>query len=243
VILRFEWNRRAAEVYLRKAIALAPGDAGVRQPMVVLLESEGRFDEACRHIDEALDLDPLSKPLQSVLAWLYYYARRYEEGLAVCVKTLEMDPHYYQTLAVQGLIYVALNRYDDAIRVLKQCAPDTYAAYACGLAGYAGEAKELLAAAERRGESAWVAPSALAAACMGVGDHGRALDYLERACDVRDPIMAVLGVLPIFEPLRADARFGKLLVRVGLPASFHPLQAAMSVTSGFLKKPSKTAVS
>jgi serine/threonine protein kinase/tetratricopeptide (TPR) repeat protein len=231
VILRFEWNRPAAEKYLREAIRLAPGDAGVRQPMVLLLQTDGRMDEACRHIDEALDLDPLSLPLQNLLAWLYYYARRYPEALAVCDRVLELDPHYYLTLAAQGLIYTALHRYDDAIRVLNQCSGGPYCAYACGLAGRTAEARELLREAERQAESAWVPPSALAAACVGVADYGRAFDYLERACEVRDPIMTGLGVLPIFDPLRSDPRFNRLLEKVGISPAFHPGRMSMSMTS------------
>jgi serine/threonine protein kinase/Tfp pilus assembly protein PilF len=234
VILRFEWNRPEAEKYLREAIRLAPGDANVRQPMALLLQSDGRMDESCRFIDEALDLDPLSKPLQSLLAWLYYYARRYEEALAVCDIMLALDPHYHQTLAVQGLVYAVLHRHEDAIRVLNQCSAGPYLAYACGLAGRTAEAREMLASAERRAQSAWVPPSALAAACIGVADYDRAFDYLERACEVRDPIMTVLGVLPIFDPLRPDPRFSRLLKLVGLPASFHPEKLSMSVSSRLL---------
>lgn len=234
VILRFEWNRPEAEKYLREAIRLAPGDASVRQPMAMLLQSDGRMDESCRFIDEALDLDPLSKPLQSLLAWLYYYARRYEEALTVCDRTLALDPHFHQTLAVQGLVYAALHRYEDAIRVLNQCSAGPYVAYAYGLAGRTAEAREMLASAERRTQSAWVPPSALAAACMGVGDYDRAFHYLGRACEVRDPIMMVLGVLPIFDPLRSDPRFSRLLEIVGLPATFHPEKLPMSMSSRFL---------
>ena len=190
--------------------------------MVLLLQSDGRFDEACHQIDEALDLDPLSKPLQNLLAFLYYYARRYEDALAVCERMLELDPHYYQTLGVQGLIYTALQRYDDAIVALSKCGSEPYVAYASGLAGRTAEARELLERSELRSQSAWVAPSALAAACMGIGEHDRAFEYLKRACEVRDPIMVVLGVLPIFDALRSDSRFDRLLVEIGLPAGVHP---------------------
>lgn len=233
VILRFEWRRREAEKYLREALRLAPGDAGVRQPLVLLLQSDGRFDEACRHIDEALHLDPLSRPLQNLLAWLYYYARRNEEALDVCDRILEFDPHHYHTLAVQGLIYTALNRYDDAIRVLNLCGGVAYSAYACGLSGRGAEARELLKATEQRAESAWVAPSGLAAACVGIGEYDKAFHYLERACEVRDPIMTVFAVLPIFDPLRGDPRFGRLLGRIGIPESFDPARLSMVMSSSF----------
>jgi tetratricopeptide (TPR) repeat protein len=234
VILRFEWKRGEAEKYLREALRLAPGDAGVRQPLVLLLQSDGRFDEACRHIDDALHLDPLSRPLQHLLAWLYYYARRYEEALEVCGRILELEPHHYQTLAVQGLIYTALHRYDDAIRALNLCGGVIYSAYACGLCGRSADARAMLEATERRAESVWVAPSGLAAACVGIGEYDKAFHYLERACEVRDPIMTVFAVLPIFDPLRGDPRFGRLLGKIGIPESFDPARISMALSSSFL---------
>ena len=230
VILPLEWNRSGAEQYFLEAIQLAPGDANIRHPYAMLLMSEGRFDEGCLQIKEALQVDPLSKPLLNSLSFLCYYARRYDEALETCGKVINLDPNYFHTLGGQGLVCAALGRYEEAIGALGQCcrmvpqSPMTtgYYAYACGMAGRTGEAEGLVGKLLLQAKSTYITPSSLAVACMGLGDFQKALEYLERACAIHDPIMMFLGVLPIFDPLRSDARFARLLEHVGLPATFHP---------------------
>jgi serine/threonine-protein kinase len=230
VILPLEWNRTGAEQYFQEAIRLASGDAGIRHPYAMLLMSQGRFDECYLQIKEALDVDPLSKPLLNSLAFLYYYARRYDEALQTCRKVFDLDPNYFHTYGGQGLTYAAMGRYEEAAGALGQCcrlAPQSpgsaaYYAYACGLAGRTAEAQELVSKLVRQAETAYIAPSSLAVAWMGLGDREKALEYLERACSIHDTIMMFLGVLPIFDPLRSDPRFSRLLEQVGLPGTFHP---------------------
>jgi serine/threonine-protein kinase len=50
---------------------------------------------------------------------------------------------------------------------------------------------------------------------MGLGENDRALDFLERACELRDPPLTVLKTHPLYDPLRAEPRFQVLLGRLG----------------------------
>ena len=60
-------------------------------------------------------------------------------------------------------------------------------------------------------------PYGIAIGYVGLGDYGSALDWLERAVEVRDPsIPLYLLSDPMLDPLRSDARFKRLLRRVGL---------------------------
>ena len=235
VVLHLDWNRPAAEEYFRDAIRIAPGDAGLRHPYSVLLQSSGRLEEAFAQIRQALDLDPLSKPLYNSLAFLFYYARSYDLAIEACQKVLELDPGYFHTLAGQGLIYAAIGRHDEAIVLLDRCRKANpgsaiYYAYACGLVGRTEEALAILDTAIQAREHSWVPPSSLAVASMGVRDYDKAFGYLEEAAEVHDPIANFLGVLPIFDPLRGTPRFGALLTKIGLPANFRPGRLAAPVS-------------
>ena len=51
---------------------------------------------------------------------------------------------------------------------------------------------------------------------VGLGEREAALDWLEKAMEMRDPGMVYLGVKPGYESLRGDTRFEELLRSVGM---------------------------
>ena len=51
---------------------------------------------------------------------------------------------------------------------------------------------------------------------VGLGEKDHALEWLERAYELRDPEMVFLNVEPLFDVLHSDKRFKDLLVHVGL---------------------------
>jgi hypothetical protein len=51
---------------------------------------------------------------------------------------------------------------------------------------------------------------------IGVGDREQAFAWLDKSVGARSPGLATLKVDPIFDPLRTDPRFRKLLQHVGL---------------------------
>ena len=50
-----------------------------------------------------------------------------------------------------------------------------------------------------------------------VGDYDRAMDWLEKSFEVRNPNQPYVGFVPIWDPLRSDPRFQGLLRRMNLP--------------------------
>jgi hypothetical protein len=57
----------------------------------------------------------------------------------------------------------------------------------------------------------------MAVVYVGLGDHDRAFEWLEKALETRAWQMPMLKADVILDDLRADARFSALLARVGLP--------------------------
>lgn len=83
--------------------------------------------------------------------------------------------------------------------------------YAYGRAGMRDAAVELLEELRRDPE---LAAFNTAVVYLGLGEHERALDLLERAFVGRDMHLLYLKAGPRFDPLRQDPRFGRLLARI-----------------------------
>ena len=62
-------------------------------------------------------------------------------------------------------------------------------------------------------------PVAIAWRYIYAGDYDRAMDWLEEAFEVRDPILTGIGTSPLYDPLRSDPRFQDLLRRMNLPTT------------------------
>ena len=61
-------------------------------------------------------------------------------------------------------------------------------------------------------------PFNLALVYLGLGDHARALDNLERASSPHSQMMAWLGRDTIFDPLRSEPRFMALMKKLHFAA-------------------------
>ncbi len=73
------------------------------------------------------------------------------------------------------------------------------------LGGETERARELLAQLEQKGQDAWVPSTVFAIVHLGLGEHDRALDWLERGCRQHELPMTSLKVHPVYDPLRAHA--------------------------------------
>ena len=89
--------------------------------------------------------------------------------------------------------------------------------YVYGKTGHHDRAREILDRLESRAKKEYVSPQNLALVHIGLGEHERALDLLERAFEERDVRLVFLKVAPIYDPLRRYPRFQRLLERMSFP--------------------------
>jgi hypothetical protein len=88
--------------------------------------------------------------------------------------------------------------------------------YVYGLAGERGKAKQILHESEALMKQRYVPSSALVFIYLGLGEHDKVFEWLDRAYNERDALMPWLKVMPEFDPVRSDPRFHDLLCRLGL---------------------------
>src|SRR6476620_927968 len=84
---------RDAEKEFRRALELAPGDAGAKNALSYSLMAQGRLAEAEQTCREAILLDPLVTTLWYNLGRLAVAAGRYQDAEEMFRKGLEIQPH------------------------------------------------------------------------------------------------------------------------------------------------------
>ncbi|HEU5169981.1 MAG TPA: protein kinase [Gemmatimonadales bacterium] len=224
VTFLYEWDWEAAGREFRRALALNPRYATAHQWYAWLLVSQGRTDEAVSEARTAAELDPASVSVRRSLGWIYYCARRYDTAAEHLRRAIAMDPTAEETHRVLGLVLTQRGRYAEAETAIAEAvhgpSEPSYALAARGrvaaLAGRAPEAREILARLYAEAEQRYVSPVAFATVHIALGDADDAFRWLERAWEERRGWLAYLRVEPIFDPIRGDPRFDRLLARMRL---------------------------
>jgi len=221
----YEWSWTESERQFRRAIDVMPGASSARTWYAMnCLIPLGRFDEAEVELRRALEIDPLSAPAGTALGIRSYFARRYEDAVRQLTGVLDLEAHFRLARQFLGLALGELGRHEDArqamgaARSVSDAGPEMVAAagYLLARAGDAAGARARLDELVALSASRYISPGLIAQVHAGLGRHDEAVASLEQALAVRAADLAWLGVRPVFDRLRGDARFQALRARTGL---------------------------
>ena len=120
VLFMYEHDLESGERELQRAIELNPNYPRAYQNYGETLARLGEFEPAAGQIRQALELDPLSPILHVVDAFVSYYARRYQEVIPGCRKSLEIEPKFPPAHYFFGLALEQLGQFEDAVEHLQE---------------------------------------------------------------------------------------------------------------------------
>jgi TolB-like protein/DNA-binding winged helix-turn-helix (wHTH) protein/Flp pilus assembly protein TadD len=218
-----QWRWAEAEAEYRRALELSPNNAAAYSAFAFWLVSQGRTEEAVTSCRRARELDPLAAS-GSDLAWMLFYARRYDEAVQELRSVLAVTPDDAFALWILGFALIANHHPQEAVPVLEKgvSASDRSPAivgllvHAYAQVGRRADALRLLEELKRRKQTGYVPAAAFVKAYLGLGEYDRAFFWLEEAYKEQSNLLQFLKVHPIFDPVRDDPRFANLLRRVGL---------------------------
>jgi pentatricopeptide repeat protein len=154
-----------------------------------------------------------------------YRAGRYREAEELFQAVRSLDPDFILVNSGWGQVMLIQGRYEKAIEVLKQAVdPGVRHSFDLALLAHAyakarrhEDARRLLRELESREASGYVSPASIALVHAGLGDTASVYRWLERAVEVRDPILAYYFVSePLMDAYRRHPRGVRLLQRMGL---------------------------
>jgi len=175
-------------------------------------------------IRNAHDLDPLSLPINTNLGWLLYLARRNDEAIQQYLKTIDLDDGFPLAHRRLAQTYEQTQRYGEAEAefqkafMLSGAEVELLSArgHFYAIVGETDKANLVLNQLEAFAKSRYVPSYLIARVHLGLGDIDRVFELLGKAVDERYGYLAYLNVEPMFDSIRADARFEELVRRVGL---------------------------
>jgi TolB-like protein len=223
-LLCYDRDWAGGERELQRAIELNPNYATAHQWYCFHLSAEGRFAEAVREAQAALEIDPLSPFINQALGWTYYSARDYDLSIERHQKLFEIDPQFALGHFSCGRPYAQKGMHAEAIAEFKLSvelsggSPVMLAGlgHAYAVAGREKETRHVLARLNEMSRKRYVSSYHIALIYCGMGKLEEAFAWLEKTYAERDAWLIWLRVEPQLDPLRHDPRFADLLRRIGL---------------------------
>jgi eukaryotic-like serine/threonine-protein kinase len=222
-----EWMRDwdSAEKEYRRAIELSPNFATGHQWYGEFLAAMGREEEGLAEIRKAQELDPLSPVVYVSEGGTLLYLRRYADVIRQAGKSLEIEPNFPRAFSLRSTAHLFMGARAEAVHDAERAVvlSDSSVEYlgllgfTYGMVGRKADAERMLVRVQQLSKRQFISPGIYVMIYTGLGDKDRAFQWLDRALELRDPVVEFLRGDPSFDSLRGDQRFKDLIKKVGLP--------------------------
>ncbi len=219
----FEWDWPGAEQEFHRAIELNPNSANAHHWFGEYLSNMGQFEQGLRETRKAQEIDPLSRLINTTIGWQLYLAGENDQAIEQLRKVLDIDPKFAPARRLLEGVYSQMGKHKEAVaereKMLSLFGGSELAASVEGdfsKSGYRGVLQSWLDGLTEVSKHGHVSSYSIGETHMRMGEKEKALKWLQEAYDEHDTELVSLGVEPVFNPLRSDARFQQLLRRMKL---------------------------
>ena len=225
IAIHHDWDRRAAEEALARALQLGPGSAMAHlwnAWRLALLER--RHDEALIELEEAERLNPLDLQLKTQIGYVHFFNHNVDRAIDQFEKVLALEPAFAFAHYALGDAWTQKEQFEEAIAAFNRAVAlagrsvnhVAVLGYAYGRAGNSDRATEHLEELTARTAHSYVSAMWRAMIHLGLSDLDSVFRCLDRAFEERDGSLILIAAAPEFDPIRDDDRFKSLLARMGL---------------------------
>ena len=212
----------AEREYLR-AIELAPDYPPAHYWYSALLGIRGEWDQAVAELEKSVALDPMSYFTNVQRGWFWLRHGDYDRSIELLPKAIELNPGLAIGHLLLGQALILRSRFPEAIAELQEAdrisEGDAWTrgtlVYAYAASGRRDQASRLLD--EMRGPpqpTGYRRSLPIALAYTALGEKDRAFEFLEKAYDERDPVLTLLKLDHLFDPLHDDPRWAPLIKKI-----------------------------
>jgi serine/threonine protein kinase/tetratricopeptide (TPR) repeat protein len=225
IAMNHDWDRRAAEQALTRALQLGPGSASAylwNAWRLALLEK--RHDLALIELEEAERLDPLDLQVKTQIGYVHHFRHDLDRAIAQFEKVVSLEPSFAFAHYALGDACTQRGQFDRAIAEFNQSIALAgrsvnhigVLGYTYGRSGHRERAYEHLNELTSRSATGYVSPMWFALVHLGMSDRDGLFHWLDRAFAERDGSLILITAAVEFDPVREDPRFKALLDRMRL---------------------------
>jgi len=220
----YHWDLPRGEKELKRSLELNPNYAMANSLLSSLYLTKGDTKQAAAYINRALELDPLSLLFNARLSSIYYFQRDNERAIKLHQKILNENADASFLYNGIAIAYAQLKRFPEALAASQRAMvtmgqdPNTLSTLGViyALSGRANDAKWVAGTLEQLSKKRYVQPYLIASIYMALGDKNRSFIWLEKAGEQRDSYMLRIKVDPVFDKIRSDPRYDRLLESTSL---------------------------
>ncbi len=223
--LMYEWDWKGAESSFRRALELDPSNAEAHLRYSHYLAAVGRLDEAIAEARLAQRSDPLSPLAYQTEGRYYHFLGQEDRAVEKYKKSLELDPDFVWGHLFLAFSYRDKGLYDEAWAHRRRAwVLFGVPAELIDLGekryrqeGYKGVTRTQIEAGENEAGRGRMASATLALDYIQLGNKERALYWLEKAYESHTRDMIYIKVEPLYDPVRSDPRFQKIVEQMNFP--------------------------
>jgi tetratricopeptide (TPR) repeat protein len=210
------WDLHSAENEFRRAIDLNPSLSEAYVGLGQLGVIRRRKSDIDLLFGQAIDLDPASPLVYAEAGFAQNAIGDHKLSEQLCNRALALDPESVMGLYCLGHTYLLHDQPLKAIAVLGKAAsrggiPGVRASLACAYAKNGQKQTALRTLKQLQTDHPNVSPFSVALVLEALGEHEKALRWLQKAYQARSPFLLYAGDDGDFDGLRSDVRFRQLM--------------------------------
>ena len=218
-----DWDWEKGKTSFEKAIQINPNLAVGRAYYSHLLVILGKVKDALTEIELAIQLDPYNILIQSLYGMVLNYARNYERSKNILLNILEENHAHPVALSTLRSVYYNLGEFEKSYEIFNKSYLEKgktresevlQRSYAMG--GYQFALSKVAELKIEGSDGTYSTPWQIATLYTRAGNKNKALEYLKKAHEIRDPNMPYLGIDPIFDILREEPEYINILKQLNL---------------------------
>ena len=220
-----EWDWKAGEASFLRAIELNPNFAMARVYYSNLLCYMDRPEEAIAQAERALELDPLNSMFMGMYGNALILLGRYDEAMVMARKAIRTSPNDPMGQSILWELLHLKGQYNEALEAAKAfyigqgltpIANVMSSGYERG--GYSEAMRSVAETLAAISKETFVGPVWIALPYSFAGEKEKVLELLEKAYEIKSPMMPYIGGHGAINNLLHDEpRFQDLLRRMNLP--------------------------